>query len=100
MAFVVKLRHIDVLSGGRRRCRRRWPKAVAEARGENYMQVAMKARGEGAALVAEHEALMAAYDAEVRATLEGIEHEERLSPRERWTRAQAEVARMLEGAKG
>ena len=61
MAVTVKLQHIDSLSGGRKRFRRRYPKAVAEVIGDEYFQVAMKAR-EGVALVSEREALTAEFD--------------------------------------
>ena len=58
MAVLMKLKHVDELSGGRKRFRRRYPKVVAEVLGEDVFQVAMKAR-EGAALVTERERLIA-----------------------------------------
>ena len=61
MVLTMKLQHVDELSGGRKRFRRRYPKAVAEALGEDFVQVPMQAR-EGAALVAEQEKLVREFD--------------------------------------
>ena len=57
MVMTMKLKHIDELSGGRKRFRRRYPKAVAMVLGESFYQVPMTAR-EGASLVAEQEKLV------------------------------------------
>lgn len=61
MVMTMKLQHVDELSGGRKRFRRRCPKAVAKALGEDFFQVPMQAR-EGAALVAEQEKLVREFD--------------------------------------
>lgn len=53
MVVVMKLKHVDELSGGRKRSRRRHPNAVAEVLGQSVFRVAMRAR-EGADLFAEH----------------------------------------------
>ena len=95
----MKLKYVDDLSGGRKRFRRRWPKAVGQALGESFFQVSMKAR-EGAALVNEHEALLAQYDTMVSTVRQNEEQLARLSPRERWRQAVAEADRLLQGAKG
>lgn len=50
MVVMMKLKYVDELSGGRKRFRRRFPKAVSGVLGEEFFQVPMKAR-EGAALV-------------------------------------------------
>ncbi|MCZ4269539.1 hypothetical protein [Tritonibacter mobilis] len=52
MAVTMKLKYIDELSGGRKRFRRRWPKDVAEVRGETFFQKPLKARS-GPAMVTE-----------------------------------------------
>ncbi len=52
MLLVMKLKHVDELSGGRKRFRWRYPKAVIPVVGEEFFQVPMKAR-DGADLVAE-----------------------------------------------
>ncbi|PXW80685.1 hypothetical protein BZA02_105177 [Ruegeria sp. P4] len=54
MAVIMKLKYIDELSGSRRRFRRRWPKDVAEVRGETFFQKPLKARS-GPAMVTEWE---------------------------------------------
>ena len=61
MVMTMKLKHVDELSGGRKRFRRRFPKVVAEVVGEEFFQVPMKAR-EGAALVSEQETLLAEFE--------------------------------------
>ena len=99
MVVVMRLKYVDDLSGGRKRFRRRWPKAVAETLGETFFQVPMQAR-EGAALVSEHEALMSQFNTMVSTVLQSAEELARLSPRERWRQAVAEADRLLEGARG
>ncbi len=39
MVVVMKLKYVDELSGGRKRFRRRYPKAVAEVLGDSVFQV-------------------------------------------------------------
>lgn len=99
MVVVMKLKYVDDLSGGRKRFRRRWPKAVAGVLGETFFQVPMKAR-EGAALVAEHEVLLSQFDTMVSTVMQDAEQLARLSPRERWRQAVAKADRVLEGARG
>ncbi|WP_168199256.1 hypothetical protein [Pseudorhodobacter turbinis] len=99
MVVVMKLKYVDDLSGGRKRFRRRWPKAVAEVLGETFFQVPMKAR-EGAALVSEQEALQSHFDSIVATVTQDAEQLARLSPRERWRQAVAEAGRLLEGSRG
>ena len=43
--MMMKLEYVDVLSGGRKRFRRRYPKAVAQVLAEEFFQVSMAARG-------------------------------------------------------
>ncbi|MCG6558128.1 hypothetical protein MB818_07950 [Ruegeria sp. 1NDH52C] len=61
MVVMMKLKYVDELSGGRKRFRRRFPKAVAGVLGEEFFQVPIKAR-EGVALVKEQETLLAEYE--------------------------------------
>lgn len=56
MVMKMNFKHIDELSGGRKRFRRRYPKALVTVIGEAVFQVSMKAR-DGGALVAEWESL-------------------------------------------
>lgn len=96
MVMMMKLKHVDELSGGRKRFRRRYPKAVGKALGEDFFQVPMKAR-EGAALVAEQERLVAEFEKIVAKTVSGGAI---LSPREHWQYAQKEADAMLSAIKG
>ena len=94
MAVTVKLQHIDSLSGGRKRFRRRYPKAVAEVIGEEFFQVPMKAR-EGAALVSEREAHTAEFDrvvkdAKLRAA--GLDPD---TPMRKWEKAVTSAEQMV-----
>lgn len=61
MAMMMALKHVDKLSGGRKRFRRRFPKDVVPVVGKTFMQVAMRTR-EGADMVQEHRALMVEFD--------------------------------------
>ncbi len=67
MVVMMKIKYVDEISGARKRFRRRYPKAVAEALGEVFFQVPMKSH-EGAALAAEGEKLLAAFEEIVRKT--------------------------------
>ncbi|MDK3075242.1 hypothetical protein QO034_19320 [Sedimentitalea sp. JM2-8] len=99
MAVVVKLKHIDELSGGRKRFRRRWPKDVGKALGEAFMQRPMVAR-EGAALVAEREALLSEFDATVAKHRRSQEERDRMTPRQLWGEMQGEAERLTRGIVG
>ena len=97
MVMMMKLKHVDELSGGRKRFRRRYPKAVGEALGEEFFQVPMQAR-EGAALVAEQERLVAQFDRIVFKN-GGIAHGQ-VSSREHWQDMLRQAEAMLEAIKG
>jgi hypothetical protein len=84
------------LSGGRKRFRRRYPKAVAKALGEDFFQVPMQAR-EGAALVAEQEKLVREFDRIV-AKAKGEVPE--VTPRDHWRETLAEAEAMVAAIKG
>jgi integrase len=99
MAVTMKLKYIDALSGGRKRFRRRWPKDVAEVRGETFFQKPLKARS-GHAMVTEWETLSAEFEAIVAAHRRSVEERESMSPRALWQEAQQEAQRLLEGARG
>ncbi|THH38086.1 hypothetical protein E4Z66_00470 [Aliishimia ponticola] len=99
MVVTMKLKYIDELSGGRKRFRRRWPKDVAEVRGETVFQKPLKARS-GPAMVAEWEVLSAEFEAIVAAHRRSVEERENMSPRARWQEALQEAQRLLEGAHG
>lgn len=90
---MIKLKYVDNLSGGRKRFRRRYPKAVAQVLGEEFFQVPMKAR-EGSSLVFEQEALLAEFEkivakAKLKAAGMGM-----LSPLEHWREAVKEAEAM------
>lgn len=95
MAVTMELKHVDELSGGRKRFRRRFPKDVAPVVGKTFMQVAMKAR-EGAAMVQEHRALMADFDRQVSLA----RGESSLSPRAQWQVDRSEAEAMLSAISG
>jgi hypothetical protein len=99
MVVVVSLKHIDELSGGRKRFRRRWPKDVGKALGEAFMQRPMVAR-EGAALVAERETLLKEFDAVVAKHRRSQEERDRLTPRQLWAEARGEAERLTSGVVG
>ncbi|MDK3075077.1 hypothetical protein QO034_18470 [Sedimentitalea sp. JM2-8] len=99
MVVVVSLKHIDELSGGRKRFRRRWPKDVGKALGEAFMQRPMVAR-EGAALVAERETLLREFDATVAKHRRSQEERDRLTPRQLWGEMQEEAERLTSGVVG
>lgn len=93
MVMTMKLKYVDELSGGRKRLRRRYPKAVAEVLGEEFFQVPMKAR-EGAALVVEQEALLAEFDKIVTKAKRKAAGQGALSPLEHWREAVKEAKAM------
>ena len=99
MVMMMKLKHVDELSGGRKRFRRRYPKAVAQVLGDEFFQVPMKAR-EGAALVAEQEALLAEYDKLVAKAKRKAAGQGQLSPLEHWREATADAEAMVAAIKG
>lgn len=99
MAVVMKLKHVDNLSGGRKRFRRRYPKVVAKVMGDNFFQVPMKAR-EGAALLVEQEALLAEFDKIVAKAKRKAAGQGTLSPFEHWREAVKEAEAMMAGVIG
>lgn len=90
MVLVMKLKHVDELSGGGKRFRRRYPKVVIPTIGEEFFQVPMKAR-EGADLVTEHEALMREYEKLDSKALRKAAGQGQLSPLEHWREAVKEA---------
>lgn len=101
MVVKMNLKHVDELSGGRKRFRRRYPKALVTVIGESVFQVAMKAR-DGGALVTEWETLMKAYDRNVAKAQRAAGFfgaDDRLSPLERWREAREEATAMMNAFK-
>ncbi len=102
MVMMMNLKHIDELSGGRKRFRRRYPKALVRVIGEAVYQVPMKAR-EGGALVSEWETLMKDYDRNVakakRAAGVAGADDDCLSPLEQWREARRDAAALLDAFK-
>ncbi|EAQ45635.1 site-specific recombinase, phage integrase family protein [Roseobacter sp. MED193] len=92
MVVMMKLKYVDELSGGRKRFRRRYPKAVALALGDTFYQVPMKAR-EGAALMQEQEKHVRAFDMAVAKATGGSGG---LSPLEHWKDALRQAEEALE----
>ena len=99
MVVMMKLAHVDELSGGRKRFRRRFPKALVQVIGEERLQVAMNAR-EGAALVNEHAALMTSYDKIVAQAKRKAVAGGTLSSREHWQQVVAEAQVMVANVRG
>lgn len=99
MVFVVKLKHVDDLKGGRKRFRRRYPKDVVGVLGELPFQVAMQSR-EGADLFTEHARLMAEYDKIVAKARRTAAEQGRLSPLEHWREAVKEAETLVAGVTG
>ena len=86
MAYMMKLKYIDSLSGGRKRFRRRYPKAAAEVLGEAVFQVAMVAR-EGADPLNEHAKLLAEFEKIVAKARRSAAQQGQLPPLEHWREA-------------
>jgi len=101
VVVMMKLKHVDELSGGRKRFRRRYPKPIAAVLGESVFQVPMKAR-EGAGLVSEWEALCKEYDRTIAKAERqaGVSTAGQLSPLEQWREALSDAAGMLAAIKG
>ncbi|MFO7770210.1 MAG: hypothetical protein R6V38_02460 [Roseovarius gahaiensis] len=95
----MKLKHVDELSGGRKRFRRRYPKAVSRILGEEFFQVPMRAR-DGAALVAEQENLLAEYDKLVAKVMRKAAGKGQLSLLQHWREATAEAEAVVAAIKG
>ncbi|WP_143514523.1 hypothetical protein [Primorskyibacter flagellatus] len=95
----MKLKHVDELSGGRKRFRRRYPKAVARALGDSVFQVAMKAR-EGAELFTEHAKLLTEYEKIVDKARRKAAEDGQLSPFEHWREAVKEAEELVAGVSG
>ena len=79
---------------GPKRFRRRYPKAVAAVLGTVFFQVPMKA-GEGAALGAEQEALLAEYEKIVANARKKAAGSGKLSPLETWREAVKEAEELV-----
>lgn len=99
MVVMMKLKHVDELSGGRKRFRRRYPKVVAEVLGESVFQVSMRAR-EGAELFTEHERLLTEYEKIVAKARRKAAEEGQLSPLEHWRDAVKEAEQLVAGVSG
>ncbi|MEM6960160.1 MAG: tyrosine-type recombinase/integrase [Myxococcota bacterium] len=99
MVVMMKLKHVDELSGGRKRFRRRYPKAVAEVLGDSVFQVSMRAR-EGAELLIEHESLLTEYEKIVAKARRKAAEEGQLSPLEHWRDAVKEAEQLVAGVSG
>ncbi|UWP91405.1 tyrosine-type recombinase/integrase [Aliiroseovarius crassostreae] len=99
MVMMMTLKYVDELSGGRKRFRRRYPKVVAEVMEASFFQVPMKAR-EGAALVAEQEALLAEFEKIVEKAKRKAAGQGKLSPVEHWREAVKEAEELVAGVKG
>ncbi|MER5172210.1 tyrosine-type recombinase/integrase [Thioclava kandeliae] len=96
---LLKLKYVDELSGGRKRFRRRFPKAVAEALGAEFFQVPMVAR-EGGALVTEHALLLKRFEFLVAKEKRKLSTIGGLSPREKWKDALKQAETLIAGVVG
>jgi len=99
MVVVMKLKYVDELGGGRKRFRRRYPKAVAQVLGESVFQVAMKAR-DGAELFTEHAKLLSEYEKIVAKARRKAAEQGQLSPLEHWRDAVKEAEELVAGVSG
>jgi integrase len=99
MALLMKLKYVQELSGGRKRFRRRYPKAVALALGENYFQEPMQARS-GADLVVEWEKLCGDFEKAVAEAKRKAAGSPGLTKRERWREAVQEANSLCDGVIG
>jgi integrase len=99
MALIMKLKHVEELSGGRMRFRKRYPQTVARVLGESVFQVAMRARG-GAELVKEQERLLKEYETLVAKARRSAAENGQLSPIERWREMLVEAEELLAGVRG
>jgi len=97
MVVRMELKHVDTLKNGRKRFRRRFPKALREAVGQEWFQRTLKAQ-EGAALAAEHAALSVEYARLVQRAERAAE--DGLSPREEWQAKLVEAERLLASVQG
>jgi integrase len=99
MVLMIKLKHVDELTGGRKRFRRRYPKNVVAVLGEEFFQTPMKAR-DGAALVVEQESLMREYEKLVAKARRLAGEKAQLSPLEHWREAMKEAEALVASIKG
>jgi len=99
MVMMMKLKHVDDISGGRKRFRRRWPKAVAHLFDVPCLDVYMVAR-DGAQLVAEHEDILVQFEKAVSLAKRKAAGQGKLSPREHWREAVKEAGELVKGIKG
>lgn len=95
----MKLKHVDELSGDRKRFRRRYPTVVAEVLGDSVFQVAMRAR-EGAELFTKHERLLTEYEEIVAKARRKAAEGGQLSPLEHWREAVKEAEELVAGVSG
>ncbi|MCT4576028.1 hypothetical protein [Donghicola sp.] len=99
MAIVMKMKYVDELSGGRKRFRRRWPKDVADKRGETVFQKPFTST-DGRAFLLEHEQFVAEFDREVSQKRLTADEWERTSPTKKFRAAKREAARLWAGSSG
>lgn len=86
MAIAPKIKHVDPRPNGVLRFRRRFPKDVAEALGQKYLQVHIRNRT-GVAFHQEYQAILREFDRIVRHTRETSTEMEERDPFERWREA-------------
>lgn len=99
MALQTKIKHIDKRAHGVLRFRRRFPKDVAEALGEGFLQVHVR-NTEGLAFHREYQAIMDEFDRIVRETRERLDGNDSRTPKERWHEALLRAEEMIAGAQG
>lgn len=99
MALQAKIQHVDLRKNGVLRFRRRFPKDVAEALGEEFLQVHIRNR-EGLAFHREYQAIMREFDRIVRQTRETIAGEDSRSPIERWHSALMQAEGLVDETSG
>ena len=86
MALNAKIKHVDVRPNGVLRFLRRFPKDVAQALGEGFLQVHIRNR-EGVAFHREYEAIMRDFERMVRQTREATTNGDTRPAFERWHEA-------------
>ena len=101
MALQTKIKHIDKRPNGVLRFRRRFPKDVAEALGEGFLQVHVR-NTEGLAFHQEYQTILAEFDRIVRQTRERLQQEgcDNRTTQQKWHDALMENARLREGVVG
>ncbi len=101
MALHTRIKHIDNLTNGVLRFRRRFPKDVAEHLGQGFLQVHIRNR-EGLAFHREYQAIVAEFDRIVRQTRVRLEDEGRDSrtTQQKWHDALITATGLREGVRG